>query len=356
MTIKQIMATLVPCQVELTAEEQADLALAAARLETFLDGLAEANSGATWTKCLECESPWPQWSYLEVFTACPFCGTAPGTTASSAPGPAAATASAAGPVPACGSEPGPSIEPEDGAIQVLGPDSPEGIRARVAAMTDAERTAEVRRLYTNIRVAGWELGQVLAATSEGDLWRDSGHDSFQAWYQAQGLSKTMVHSLIRCVNDFDRDTFVQIGRTKIEVIYGAPPEIQHQLIDAALQGASRRELESQVETHRGENGAGADTRSDAGSGADAEPPPDVPPEPYVSVVARVLVDEHFSVPLRRAETGHEVKDAIAGKDLGKFFIELGVGTRAVLQLGFSTDARGRVMGLTGVWREARDED
>ncbi len=231
-----------------------------------LEGIPEDD----WIKCPVCGEVTDDADALEV---CPFCGDegleegeesaeAPASSddddeEESKPIEADKVDEAAGVEPADAEEPPtanldeePEEDPADAAAEEPGTDLAKGSEAMLAALNTREDN--IRREQGNMVGAGYELGLEIRAVREGNLWKAAGHRTFRKWCESMKISHTLAYSLVDMTEKFDKDTFLEVGRRKLQIVARADTEDQDELLDDAKDGASVRTLEDKAKGKRDE--------------------------------------------------------------------------------------------------------
>lgn len=154
----------------------------------------------------------------------------------------------------------PAMEPPDDEPEVAesGTDLAKGSEAMLAAL-EVEKEI-INREQTNMVGAGYELGMSIRRVREKNLWKAEGHKTFRKFCESVGISHTLAYSLVDMTKKFDKETFLKIGRRKLQIVARADVEDQDELLDDAKGGASVRDLEDKAQEKR--NGKTDDDKPD----------------------------------------------------------------------------------------------
>ena len=108
----------------------------------------------------------------------------------------------------------------------------------------------MRREQTNMVGAGYELGMAIRRIREGNLWKAEGHKNFRRFCESMGISHTLAYSLVELTEKYDKATFLEVGRKKLQIVARADAEDQDELLGDAKGGASATELEEKKRKKR----------------------------------------------------------------------------------------------------------
>jgi hypothetical protein len=91
----------------------------------------------------------------------------------------------------------------------------------------------------------YDIGVVLRDIQDRELWKATGSDSFKAFIEKElKMSRTNAYRYMDITKNYDRDTFLEIGPKKLELISGLPSEEREAALEAARNGSTARELAS----------------------------------------------------------------------------------------------------------------
>jgi len=106
--------------------------------------------------------------------------------------------------------------------------------------------ALIKRAQTAMVGSGYDMGESLLRIHKGELWKAEGHKTFRKFLDTVGVSSTLAYDLMGLVEKFDRKTFMEVGRKRLLIVAKADKGDQNKLLDAAKEGATRRELEKEA--------------------------------------------------------------------------------------------------------------
>lgn len=120
----------------------------------------------------------------------------------------------------------------------------ENIQARKEDLDKAQ--SRIHELERDIQGNAYDIGMVIKDVDERGLWKASGnkYPSLAAWIDAEcKFKRAYAYRLLEVVKQFDRETYLQSGASKLILISEVKDEEKRkELLDAAKKGASKREL------------------------------------------------------------------------------------------------------------------
>lgn len=134
--------------------------------------------------------------------------------------------------------------------------------AKVAAVPEAEvaiesvpdatperlvyTSGEVVRLNRDIMANGYKMGVLLSEIAEKRLYVFGGFKTFTTYLASVSVSERWAQMLIKIVKEYSETDFLEVGAKKLVLVLQAAPVDRAQLLEAARNGASVRDLEPQV--------------------------------------------------------------------------------------------------------------
>lgn len=124
---------------------------------------------------------------------------------------------------------------------------------------------KINELRTGVAQNSFDIGVELNQINDKGLWKGLGYGSFFEYTTAElDFSRASVYKYMLTSREFDRETFLQIGVKKAELIAAAPEKHQKVLTKSALKGKSFTELRDQLDKLEGRT----PRTSGAGKGSD----------------------------------------------------------------------------------------
>lgn len=114
----------------------------------------------------------------------------------------------------------------------------------------------IRAQQTNMMGSGYEMGLALKRVHEGELWKARGHKHFRAFCKSVSVGTPMAYRLMELVSQFDKQTFLDVDKTKLMIIAAAPKQDKAGLEKSAREGASKRKLEREAKAKKSARGDG----------------------------------------------------------------------------------------------------
>jgi hypothetical protein len=265
-------------------------------------------------QCGSCGEP----SFSE-FTTCPFCGAGE-----------AAPSAVAGGAPPAGEAPGAEEEVVPAASLVRDDLKPSSEVQTTSKLDEA--VTEVHRLKGDTAGAYWELGLKVAEIYDSKLWQlrvdDKGKVKWKGFdafcHHELGFEPRQAYKLMDGSRKFSRDQAVAIGRKKLQLIAAAPEEDQPALVRKAEEGATVREMISEVQKIKQEKGHVRPSRG-AGAGAGVvrkskdKPAPEKPAAERITVATaagKVVVKLHAATKMTpKQKRGEDLAEAPYAKRL-----------------------------------------
>lgn len=218
------------------------------------------------------------------------------------------------------------------------------VPADKAAALDAA-VARIERLKGDINKHTWELAAELKRVQDDELYKVRGYENFGAWAVGEvQLSRSLAYELVRVAAHFDKDTYLEVGSTKLRLIAGIEdPEQREAALEDAKAGASKRQLEA-AHTSR------AVTR-DAPA---PEPTKKFAPAPEVTSAREVPKkgnEIQLLVKLNGRATTHPFLSAKTSREIKEYaedaYVELRLADNVVLHMAPKFDRDGKkLVGLT----------
>lgn len=160
-----------------------------------------------------------------------------------------------------GAEPEGGEEPEGAGPDGDDPDAqqvvtvaPEGevlppVPADKAAALDAA-VERIQGLKSDINKNTWELAAELKRVQDDELYKVRGYENFGAWAVGEvQLSRSLAYELVRVASDFDKQTYLEVGSTKLRLVASIEdPEKRQAALEDAKAGASKRAIEQKHTT------------------------------------------------------------------------------------------------------------
>jgi hypothetical protein len=106
-----------------------------------------------------------------------------------------------------------------------------------------DRSVRIRDLANDLRGNIYEIGVHIAAVKKDDLWK-SKYKSFAEWISVETtLSTSYAYSVLEVVNQFDRNTFAEVGAAKLlPLLKIKDADKRSEVLEAAKDGASTRKV------------------------------------------------------------------------------------------------------------------
>lgn len=192
----------------------------------------------------------------------------------------------------------------------------------------------------------YDLALELKRVQDDELFKVRGFENFGAWAVAEvGLSRSLAYELAKVPREFDRNTYLEVGSTKMRLIAGIEdPAVQKKALEDAKAGASKRELERTYTTRTVTREAPV-KESGKGKAAPApEPtkPRDAPKKGTEIHLLLKLNGKAMLHPFVSVKTGREIKTFAEDS-----YVELRLSDNVVLHLAPKFGADGKTMvGIT----------
>lgn len=238
--------------------------------------------------------------------------------------------------PFCGDEGVPEDEapPAVGVVDVQPANATEAGLVLMKGELD-EAVSRFEALRRDLVANSYDIGLTLRDIRDRDLWKASGASSLKDFMEKElGLSRTSGYRYMALTEEYDRQTFLEVGPKKLALISGIDAkEDREAALDAAKQGASTRDVEALANPDRAPrstpaNESGSKNSAPKKSGAE------------ITLLAKVGGKVQV-IPFRSAESGRPVKHYRAGA-YGEFQISDDV----VLRVAFKDDREGNHEGIS----------
>jgi len=127
---------------------------------------------------------------------------------------------------------------------------------------DLDRSVQqIKNHKASLSICFWELGKLIADNHDESLWTirvnkegNQVHRTFAQFCRDElGLSPTHATRLMQVSRTFNKSDVTRFGTSKLGVMLQVPPEHRDKLLNAAAEGASRRELEDIANQAQGKN-------------------------------------------------------------------------------------------------------
>ncbi len=118
-----------------------------------------------------------------------------------------------------------------------------------------QNVQQVKTAKANMSLCYWELGNLIARNYDCELWMlrqndkgDHTHKDFWDFVRVElGIARSHAHELMRISRAFNRDEVSQFGVKKLGIALTVPPESRSQLLQAATNGAGKRQLKGMAD-------------------------------------------------------------------------------------------------------------
>lgn len=239
--------------------------------------------------------------------------------------------------PFCGDEGVPEDEapPSPGVVDAEPVNATEAGLVAMKSELD-EAVTRFEGLRRDLVANAYDIGLTLRDIRDRDLWKASGASSLKDFMERElGISRTSGYRYMALTEEYDRQTFLEIGPRKLSLISGIESKDDRDAaLEAAKAGASARDVEALVKPERGKGEAPAKERA----GKSSTPKPKGGAE--ITLLAKVN-GKPTSIPFRGAESGRPLKHYKPGA-YGEFQISDDV----VLRVGFKDDKEGNHEAIT----------
>lgn len=164
----------------------------------------------------------------------------------------------------------------------------------------AEALTQLNTYKRDLVACAYDIGLVLKDIQTRELWKARGSASFKEFVEREvGLSRTTAYRYMQLTQEYDRQTFLEIGPKKLELISGIENQEER---DAALEdakaGASARQIASST-TPRSSKSSSAPARESAPAKAPGK-------TTDITLLCKVNGKAQL-VPFRNKESGRVVK-------------------------------------------------
>lgn len=122
-----------------------------------------------------------------------------------------------------------------------------------AAKSLEEKIAQIKSYQNDIAANSYDLAVVIREIHEQELWKARGHQSFKDFIESDcDISRAMAYRLMELVKQYDRETFLKIGSTKLALVASIDDSATRDAaLEAAAAGATTKELARQKEEAKG---------------------------------------------------------------------------------------------------------
>lgn len=196
-----------------------------------------------------------------------------------------------------------------------------------------EAVARFDSLRRDLVANAYDIGLTLRDIRDRELWKASGAASLKEYMESHlSISRTSGYRYMALTEEYDRQTFLEIGPKKLSLISGIEgKEDRDAALAAAKEGATTRDLDALANPERTKSSRGDAPPRESGSTSKATPKKT---GPEITLLAKVG-GKATSIPFRGAESGRPLKHYKAGA-YGEFQISDDV----VLRVSFQDDKEG----------------
>jgi hypothetical protein len=210
----------------------------------------------------------------------------------------------------------------------------------------------IEREYSNMFDSSYELGCSLRRVYRGQLWKADKIKTWREFCAQMGISHTLAYNLMKIVSEFDKETFLSVGRTKLQLVaraedvYGLSGDQKNELLNDAKEGASVRKLEGKIkdEQKKNEEKEGK-KKGEKKVSTDGKPGRQKKEEQLITLLAKVG---------GRAKS-YSFRDRKSHNELEKWennsYVEIPISDTVVQYLVLKTDENGEIIGASVAFRK-----